>query len=120
MQLLKGCKVHCIRSWYCVCDRVVHSMQKVKGFSWLKTGMICFAFLNILVKASACTLPFLIKESKYSAKLLQLLHTVTALVHWSVLKYCAPIMCKISTYCCKRFVIRRDGISGQKLQLDCC
>ena len=30
MQLLKGCKVHWIRSWHRVCDRVVHSMQKVK------------------------------------------------------------------------------------------
>ena len=30
MQLLKGCKVHWIRSWHRVRDRVVHSMQKVK------------------------------------------------------------------------------------------
>ena len=30
MQLLKGCKVHWIRSWHRVCNRVVHSMQKVK------------------------------------------------------------------------------------------
>ena len=30
MQLLKGCKVHWIRSWHHVRDRVVHSMQKVK------------------------------------------------------------------------------------------
>jgi len=29
-QLLKGCKVHRIRSWHHVRDRVVHSMEKVK------------------------------------------------------------------------------------------
>ena len=30
MQLLKGCKLHWIRSWHRVRDRVVHIMQKVK------------------------------------------------------------------------------------------
>ena len=55
MQLLKGCKVQWISSWHCVCDRVVHSIQRKVS---IQQKIIATAIMHVMALVHRNTLKY--------------------------------------------------------------